>query len=307
MGFVHDDQPSKEKFFHAPVLAQACIEGLAIKPDGIYVDGTLGGGGHAERILQYHPSCQVIGLDYDDDAIRFASLRLQVYGERMRIVKENFRNMKSLLHSLGIACVDGILLDLGVSSFQLDESEKGFSYRFDAPLDMRADSRLTVTAADLIRKSNERELADLFFYYGEERYSRRIARRIVERRERQPILTTGDLSRLVESLMKGPHIKKTLSRIFQALRIAVNDELNNLRQALNDAASLLKPGGRMAVITYHSLEDRIVKQAFRCRTTAAGVWYPLTPKPIVPDETEQNQNPRARSAKLRIAERTNAA
>jgi 16S rRNA (cytosine1402-N4)-methyltransferase len=308
----HDISPAGSTIFHIPVLADACVDWLNIQPEGIYIDGTLGGGGHTERILLRDNTCRVIGLDYDDDAIRFAPLRLQSFGSRLTPVKENFKNMKPILHTLGISRVHGILLDLGVSSFQLDESEKGFSYRLDAPLDMRTDATSALSAAMILATSSERELADVFFHYGEEKHSRRIARAIVARRGQEPIRTTQDLCRVIESVAGGKFFKKTLSRIFQALRIAVNDELDNLRRALDDAWTVLLPGGRIAVITYHSLEDRIVKHTFK---PVIGDDYPvipeppdprwkvLTKKPVLPADEEMTHNPRSRSAKLRVAER----
>ena len=308
----HHTPPAGSTIFHIPVLAGACVESLNIQPDGVYVDGTLGGGGHTELILRAGDSCSVIGFDYDDDAIRYATLRLQSFEPRFTPVKDNFKNMKHVLHTLGLSRVHGILLDLGVSSFQLDESEKGFSYRLDAPLDMRTDPSSALSAAAILRTYNERDLADVFFHYGEEKHSRRIARVIVNRRDREPIATTQDLCRIIESVAGGKFFKKTLSRIFQALRIAVNDELNNLRWALDDAWTVLIPGGRIAVITYHSLEDRIVKHAFRpapADDTPFSTrqeplrWKILTKKPVLPGEDEMIHNPRSRSAKLRVAER----
>lgn len=308
-----DTIPAGATVFHNPVLAEACADWLNIMPDGVYVDGTLGGGGHTERILLRNGSCRVIGMDYDNDAIRYAALRLQPFGNRLITVKDNFRNMKPVLHTLGFSRANGILLDLGVSSFQLDESEKGFSYRLNAPLDMRADPQSPLTAAVILRTYSERDLADVFFRFGEEKNSRRIARTIVNRREREPITTTQDLSRIIESVAGGKFFKKTLSRIFQSLRIVVNDELGNLRQALSDAWSVLVPGGRIAVITYHSLEDRIVKHFFKpvpgddfpaADPRETHPWKILTKKPVIPGDGEMAGNPRSRSAKLRVAERT---
>ncbi len=310
---IHESTPAGSTIFHIPVLAGACVEWLNIQSEGIYVDGTLGGGGHTELILRNNGSCRVIGFDYDDDAVRYATLRLQDFEPRFTPVKDNFKNMKHVLHTLGISRVHGILLDLGVSSFQLDESEKGFSYRLDAPLDMRTDPSSALSAASVLRTYSEHDLADVFFHYGEEKHSRRIARAIVSRRDREPIATTQDLCSAIESVAGGKFFRKTLSRIFQALRIAVNDELNNLRQALDEAWAVLVPGGRIAVITYHSLEDRIVKHTFKPASTGdlpftheQGPlrWKVLTKKPVLPGDEETSLNPRSRSAKLRVAERT---
>ncbi len=303
--------------YHQPVLLHECIDHLKIRPDGIYVDGTLGGGGHSEEILRQNDTCRVIALDADRDAINEAENRLKAYGERFRAVQTNFRSLKDVMDKLGVKFISGLLLDLGVSSHQLDRSAKGFSYRFDAPLSMRMDERETFTAADLVNTFPEKELMNIFFRLGEEKNSRRIARALVEARKQQPIRTTGQLAQIISGVIPERFSKKTLSRIFQALRIKVNDELNNLSLILRDAVGLLEPGGRVVVISYHSLEDRIVKDFFRMESSdkIPDLNYPelsqskqprlrlVAKKPIVPTEEEIAGNPRARSAKLRIAER----
>ena len=310
------------EFHHIPVLLEPTMESLALKSDGIYVDGTLGGGGHSENILQRTaPNGRLIGIDQDDEALAAAGARLEKYGSRFIKVKSNFCQMKDVLADLGIGQVDGILLDIGVSSHQLDDGSRGFSYMVDAPLDMRMDQNSgSMTAADLLAELSEEEIADIIYKYGEERYSRRIARQIVNARAKEPIKTTFQLVDLIRRAM--PHTKNKekqhpAKRTFQALRIAVNDELGVLQAALDDALDLLKPGGRLSVITFHSLEDRIVKEQFK--TWAKGCTCPpdfpicvcgkkptvkiITRKPIVADDEELEVNPRSRSAKLRCVEK----
>lgn len=303
--------------YHQPVLLHECITYLNIRPNGIYVDGTLGGGGHTEAILQQDSSCRVFAFDADQDAVKAAAERLMPYASRISITQTNFRFLKQILDKYKIPAISGLLLDLGVSSYQLDHSQKGFSYRFDAPLTMQMNDRETFSAREVINDYGERELADIFFHLGEEKHSRRIARAIVKARAQQPIETTTRLAQVIAQVIPDRFQKKTLSRIFQAIRIQVNDELNNLRKILKDALDVLEPQGRLVVISYHSLEDRIVKEFFRYEASdkILDPNYPelskskqprlevVTRKPILPAENEILQNPRARSAKLRVAEK----
>jgi len=303
-------------FSHQPVLLRETIDGLAIKPNGTYVDGTLGGGGHSYAILQrLNDGGQLIGIDRDEDALRAATERLHPFGERFHAVHGNFHDITNLIPGLA----DGIVLDLGVSSYQLDTPERGFSYRFDGPLDMRMDQGQSKNAYTLVNLLSEKELVDIIFAYGEDRYARRIARNIVMARQNKPIETTGMLADIIECAVPrthkpGPH---PAMRTFQALRIAVNDELAPLDAAIRAAVSCLHPGGRLCVITFHSLEDRIVKQVMNylasdchcprdfpvcvCRTKPAV--RIISRKPICPSEAEITENSRAHSAKLRIAEK----
>lgn len=303
--------------YHQPVLLHECIQYLNIRQDGIYVDGTLGGGGHTEAILQRNNTCQVIALDADMDAIKSAEERLRSFGSRVRIEQTNFRNLAQVLKKHNVPAISGLLLDLGVSSFQLDRSQKGFSYRFDAPLSMQMNDHESFTAREVVNGCDEKELADMFFHLGEERQSRRIARAIVKARSEQPIESTVRLTQVVSSVIPERFAKKTLSRIFQALRIRVNDELNNLEQILKGSLDLLETGGRVVVISYHSLEDRIVKDFYRYEASdkILDPHYPelskskqprlqiVTKKPVLPSDEEIANNPRARSAKLRVAEK----
>ena len=296
------------------------MQALAIKPDGIYVDGTCGGGGHSFEIAGRLTSGRLIGIDQDEAAISAAGKRLSVYGERVTLVRNNFRHVSDVLDELGVTEINGILLDLGVSSYQLDTPERGFSYMADAPLDMRMDKRADKTAYDVVNGYAESDLRRILFDYGEERFAPRIASRIVEAREKHPIETTGELVSIIKSAIPaaardgGHHPAK---RSFQAIRIEVNAELDVIRPALEAAMERLAPGGRMAVITFHSLEDRIVKETFAAM--ASGCTCPrglpvcvcgkkpsvkvITRKPILPDEEELADNPRSRSAKLRVAEK----
>lgn len=288
---------------------------------GTYVDGTLGGGGHAEAIAERLSGGTVIGIDADADAIRTAEERLKRFGDAVRLVNDNTANLASVLRTMNVTSINGILLDLGVSSYQLDEGSKGFSFRSDERLDMRMDRRQLLDAYQVINTYGEEELADIIFHYGEERMSRRIARRIVQRRNEAPIETTGRLAEIVEGVVGGKFAVKTMARVFQAVRIEVNDELNRLRTILKDTLPVLAPGGRIVVIAYHSLEDRIVKTFFNeCaadRIPSGNQFQPDTPrhpdlriitkKPLEAGEEEQQRNPRSRSAKLRVAERTAAA
>lgn len=304
---------------HKPVLLDECIQGLNIDKDGVYVDGTLGRAGHSSEIVKrLGENGRLIGIDRDIQAIQAAEIRLAEYMDRVSLVHSNFREIPSVLDGLNIPLVDGILLDLGVSSPQLDEAERGFSYMEDAPLDMRMDQTSGAIAADLVNTAAEEELARILFEYGEERYSRKIAGAIVKRREKKAIETTLELVDIIKSAMPGAALREKqhpAKRSFQALRIAVNDELGALSQVLETAVDRLKPGGRIAIITFHSLEDRIVKKSFQhlanpctcppelpmCVCGKTPVVELVHRKPIVPTREELEYNPRARSAKLRVA------
>lgn len=303
--------------YHQPVLLHECIAYLNIRANGIYVDGTLGGGGHTEAILRKNDSCRVIAIDADLDAVSEAEKRLSIWDSRIVIEHANFRHLKKILDRLRIPAISGLLLDLGVSSHQLDRSQKGFSYRFDAPLTMQMNDREGISANEVVNQYSEKKLADIFFHLGEEKNSRRIAKAIIQARSDQPILTTTRLAQTIAGVIPERFQKKTLSRIFQAIRIEVNDELNNLKHILNEALDVLEPKGRLVVISYHSLEDRIVKDFFRYEASdkILDPNYPelskskqarlliVTKKPVLPAETEVAENPRARSAKLRVAEK----
>ncbi len=305
---------------HIPVLLHECVEGLRIKPGGTYVDGTLGRGGHSAAIAGRLTTGLLIGIDRDTAAIREAGERLRPQGSRVRLVHGNFRDLGGILDGLGIDRVDGMLFDLGVSSPQLDDAERGFSYMADAPLDMRMDRTASLTAFDVVNGWDEAELRRIFFEYGEERYSPKIAAAIVRAREKREIKTTLELVEVIKSAMPAAALREKqhpAKRCFQAIRIAVNDELGALREMLDTAMDRLKPGGRIAVISFHSLEDRIVKSAIRSRENGCTcppefpvcvcgfkqTMKSVTRKPITPSEEELERNPRSRSAKLRIAER----
>ncbi|MGD9587756.1 MAG: 16S rRNA (cytosine(1402)-N(4))-methyltransferase RsmH [Pyrinomonadaceae bacterium] len=306
---------------HSTVLLEETVHALAVRPGGIYVDATLGLGGHTEGILEAAEGTQVVGIDQDPAAISLASKRLKKWKSRFKPVKGNFADIRQIAAGQGYPEVDGIVADLGVSSIQLDTAERGFSFRADAPLDMRMDPAPgSKTAADLLETSTEVEIADIIYGFGEERASRKIARWIVEAREKgSPIRTTKQLADLTERALgrkRGDRIHPA-TRTFQALRIAVNDELGKIESFLIDAVDILKTDGRLAVITFHSLEDRIVKHAFRkltgkctcppripaCICGAKKVIELVNRKPIVPGEDEQKKNPRSRSAKLRVVQR----
>lgn len=287
---------------HQPVLVAEVLAYLAPVDGGIYVDGNLGLGGHSARILeQCKPSGKVIGFDWDAAALALAKERLVPFGERLIAIHRNFALLKETLFELGIAAVDGILLDLGLSSFQLEAGGRGFSFQVSEPLDMRMDQRVAKTAADWVNKATEEELADIFFYYGEERQARRIARFLVEERRREMIATTDQLVRIIECAVPRRFRPKKIhvaTKVFQALRIAVNSELDNLQKILQEGPELIRPGGRFCVISFHSLEDRMVKRSMlnhQCLNV-------LTRKPVIPGVVEIGQNPRSRSAKLRVAE-----
>lgn len=286
---------------HIPVLLQEVLEYLHPGSRGIYVDCNLGMGGHAEKILEMsEPGGRVIGFDWDAKALAQARQRLAKYGERVCFCHRNFAEIKDALNELRIRTVDGILLDLGLSSLQLEDDTRGFSFKGSQPLDMRMDSRVERTAADLVNTLSQQELADIFYYYGEERQSRPIAANIVKARRKEKIATTDQLVELVSTAVPKrfhPHRIHVATRVFQALRIAVNGELDNLLTVLADGVQFLTPGSRFCVITFHSLEDRIVKRAFR-ENDALEV---LTAKPVTPKAGECEANPRARSAKMRVA------
>lgn len=304
---------------HKPVLLDECIEALSIRPDGVYVDGTLGRAGHSSEIVKRLGAggC-LIGIDRDSDAIEAGNKRLGEYKDKVKLYHGNFRDMAYILDELGISGADGILLDLGVSSPQLDEAERGFSYMEDAPLDMRMDRSCGMTAAELVNTAAEEELARILFEYGEERYSRRIAGNIVRYRDKKRIETTLELVGIIKSAMPASALREKqhpAKRSFQALRIAVNDELGALTQVLENAVGCLNAGGRLAIITFHSLEDRLVKKSFKqmanpctcppeipmCVCGKKPMIDIVTGKPIVPTPEEIERNPRARSAKLRVA------
>lgn len=288
---------------HVSVLVDEVVEYLQPASGRIYVDGTLGLGGHARRILEASaPDGRVIGFDWDDEAIALARQRLAPYGERLRIVRANYAELAAGLAGEGIMAVHGLVLDLGVSSLQLGRAGRGFSFQVDAPLDMRMDRRLRETAAQLIARLSAEELADIFYNFGEERQSRRIAAHLVEARKKQPVATTRQLAEIVARAIPRrfhPPAIHVATRVFQALRIAVNRELNNLVKVLAEAPTVLMPGARMCVLTFHSLEDRIVKQAF----AGSRDYKVVTRKPVVSGREEVLANPRARSAKLRVGER----
>lgn len=305
---------------HISVLLEECIENLNIKPDGIYVDGTLGLGGHSEQILKRLATGRLIGIDRDESAIRRTGERLKAYSDKMTLVHGNFCDVAQILDELGIDAVDGMLFDLGVSSPQLDESERGFSYMNDAPLDMRMDNTSSLTAWNVVNDWDEAELVRILRDFGEERYARRIASRIAERRTAKPIETTLELVDIIRSAMPAAALREKqhpAKRSFQAIRIAVNDELGAVDQMMKTAPDKLKPHGRLCVISFHSLEDRIVKTGIAARENGCtcpreapicvcGFKQTLKSvhrKPIVPGEDELNENPRARSAKLRVAEK----
>ena len=310
------------EFRHQSVLLAETIDSLMVKPDGIYADGTLGGGGHSEAILErLGDGGRLIGFDQDADAIQAAGERLSRFGDKVLIIRSNYRYMREELEKLGISKVDGIVLDLGVSSWQLDHFERGFSYRSDAPLDMRMDQRQEKTAADVVNTYEEAELARILRDYGEERFAGRIARSIVNARQEAPVMTTGQLTDIIRRAIPaknretGGHPAK---RSFQAIRIEVNAELDVLRDSLDGMIDLLDDGGRICVITFHSLEDRIVKNIFQknenpctcppsfpvCVCGKKSKGRVVTRKPILPGKEETEENSRSKSAKLRVFERT---
>ena len=304
--------------FHIPVLMDRVVEYLVGDPAGIYVDCTLGGGGHSQELLKHLSSHgKLIGIDCDERAIEFASKRLSNENERVEILHANFAQLKTILASIAITQVDGILIDLGVSSFQIDTSERGFSYMNDGPLDMRMGIEKKTTAAHIINTYSEEELARIFRDYGEERYARSIARKIVQERTHARITTTKQLTDILESKLPFQQRIKSFARVFQALRIEVNHELENLRAALSQVLEILKSGGRVVIISYHSLEDRLAKEFFNsqinpcqcpiglpmCICGKTATIRLLTRGIVRPSAAEVKMNPRSRSAKLRAAEK----
>ncbi len=310
----------KIEFSHRSVLLDECMEGLNINPNGIYVDGTAGGAGHSSEIAKRLAGGRLIAIDQDETAVKVATQRLAVFGDRATVVRSNFYDVARVCESLGIDQIDGLLLDLGVSSYQLDTPERGFSYMADAPLDMRMDKRASISAYDVVNGYSEERLKKILYEYGEERYVPQIVSAIIRERQKKPIESTLELSDIIKYAIPpraregGHHPAK---RSFQAIRIEVNGELNVIEPAIRDAAKLLRSGGRIAIITFHSLEDRIVKQTFA--SLAAGCTCPksfpvcvcgnkptlkvISKKPILPSSCELEENPRSRSAKLRVAEK----
>jgi len=288
---------------HCPVLPQEILHYLAPRPGGLYVDGTLGLGGHTEAILRHSaPDGRVVAFEWDEAAILRSRLRLESFGDRLTIVRRNFAEIGVGLKELGIEQVDGILIDIGLSSLQLDMGGRGFSFQRDEPLDMRMDNRREMTAASLLARCTEEELADIFFYYGDEKQARPIAREVCSSRIVERILTSGQLAALVaRAIPRRFHPEKihVATKVFQALRIAVNTELENLARILEDAVPLLRSGARFCVISFHSLEDRLVKRKFREQKEL----LVLTPKPLMATAAEVAENPRSRSARLRVAEK----
>ena len=293
----------KKKKIHTSVLLHECMEYLTPATDKLYVDGTLGLGGHTEKILQLSaPAGKVVGFDWDENAIAKATERLQGFGDRFQVQRRNFAEISEGLDSIGIDQIDGMMIDVGLSSLQLDMGNRGFSFQQDEILDMRMDSRREVTAGSILQHSTEEQLADIFFYYGEERQARPIAAAIVANRKIEKIETTKQLVGIVaRAVPKRFHPKRihVATKVFQALRIAVNTELENLGKILDDGVRYLKPGARFCVISFHSLEDRIVKRKFRGNDSLVV----LTSKPVSPTEEEIAANPRSRSARLRVAEK----
>ena len=308
-------------FEHKSVLLYETVDSLNIKPDGIYVDGTLGGGGHAYEVCsRLGKHGRLIGIDQDADAIAAATKRLEPFADKVTVVRSNYENIASVLHDLGIEKVDGIYLDLGVSSYQLDTASRGFTYREDAPLDMRMDQRNTQTAADIVNTYSETELYHIIRDYGEDRFAKNIAKHIVQRRQEKLYETTGELIETIKAAIPakiratGGHPAK---RTFQAIRIELNHELDVLNRSIDTMIDLLNPGGRLSIITFHSLEDRIVKKRFRdnenpcicppefpvCMCGRKSKGTVVTRKPIVPGEEELEYNKRSKSSKLRVFER----
>ena len=307
------------EFNHYSVMLEETIENLNIKPDGIYADGTLGGGGHAFHVCKKLKNGHFYGIDQDDAAITAASERLAVYGDIVTVLRDNYRNAKAALKELGVEKVDGFVLDLGVSSYQLDTEERGFSYRYDADLDMRMDRRQTLTAKDIVNQYSEMDLFRIIRDYGEDNFAKNIAKHIVKARQIKEIQTTGELNEIIKAAIpakmrqNGHPSKKT----FQAIRIECNRELEVLREALDDLIEMLNPGGRLCIITFHSLEDRIVKTVFKnkenpctcppefpvCVCGKKPEGRVISKKPILPSEEELEVNSRSKSAKLRVFEK----
>ena len=308
------------EFVHKSVLLDETIEGLAIKPDGIYLDGTLGGGGHSSEICRRLADGHLIGIDQDEEALAAASERLKPFQDKITLVRDNYCNAPEVIKNLGITGVDGIVLDLGVSSYQLDNVERGFSYRYDTALDMRMDTRQSLTAREIINEYPERALYRIIRDYGEDQFAKNIAKHIAAARKEKPIETTGELNELIKAAIparmraNGGHPSK---RTFQAIRIECNHELDVLKNSLDELIAMLNPGGRICIITFHSLEDRIVKSAFRknenpctcppdfpvCVCGKKSQGKVITRKPVLPGEEELETNSRSKSAKLRIFEK----
>ena len=313
------EQTFVNNFKHTPVLLQECLDGLNIKPDGIYVDGTLGGGGHSGEILKRLTTGKLIAFDKDDDALSSTEKKLEEFKDKVIFVKSDFKNMFEKVRELGFDYVDGILLDLGVSSYQIDTPERGFSYRFDGKLDMRMDKTASLTAYDVVNNYSKEDLIRILYTYGEESFAKLIVNKILEARQVKEIETTGELTNLIESAIpkkfwgKGSVAKKT----FQAIRIEVNGELEGLDTAINEMIDLLKPEGRLCIITFHSLEDRIVKQTYkeRCTDCICDKTLPfcvcnhradaelVSRKPITAGREELKNNKRSSSAKLRVLQK----
>ena len=308
-------------FNHTSVLLKETVDGLNVRPDGIYVDATLGGGGHAFEVCsRLNDKGRFIGIDQDADAVEAAGKRLEGFGEKVTIIRSNYRDMKPQLHKIGIDKIDGIVIDLGVSSYQLDTADRGFSYRVDAPLDMRMDQRQKMTARDIVNGYSESELYRVIRDYGEDKFAKNIAKHIAAEREKAPIETTEQLNEIIRHAIPMK-IRKTSGhpskRTFQAIRIELNHELDVLRDSLDEMIDMLSPGGRICIITFHSLEDRIVKSAFRknedpctcpshfpvCVCGKVSKGKVVTRKPVLPTEEEMESNSRSKSAKLRIFER----
>ena len=308
------------EFSHFSVLLSECIENLDIKPDGIYVDGTAGGAGHSSKIAERLDGGLLIPIDQDEDAIKVISERLAQYGERVRIVRDNFSNIKSILNGLEIEKIDGLLLDLGVSSYQLDTAERGFSYMADAPLDMRMDNRAARSAYTVLNEYSADELKKIIYDFGEERFAPKIVSGIINAREKAPVKTTGELVEIIKNSLPSFARREewsSVKRVFQAVRIEVNKELDVIAPTIEAAVNMMNKGGRIVIITFHSLEDRIVKQTFNA--LASGCTCPkdfpvcvcgnkpkikiLTKKPILPSDAELAVNSRSKSAKLRVAEK----
>lgn len=308
------------EFKHISVLFDETLDSLNIKDGGVYVDGTLGGGGHSRGILERAKNVRLIGIDRDIEAIGAASERLSEFGENVTLVNNNFSNIKQILNKLNVDKIDGAVLDLGVSSYQLDNAKRGFSYMHDARLDMRMNPSDELSAYEVVNSYNEEELTKIFYEYGEEKWSKRVAEFIVEKRKIKPVETTLELVDIIKAAIpkkvrvEGSHPAK---RIFQAIRIEVNNELGILKQTVSDIVDVLKPGGRISVITFHSLEDRIIKKAFLdlamgcvcpksfpvCVCNRQPIVKIISKKPILPTSKEENENPRSKSAKLRVAEK----
>lgn len=307
------------EFSHYSVMLAETIEELNIKPDGIYLDGTLGGGGHAYQVCKRLEGGHFYGIDQDDAAIAAAGARLSEFGDKVTIIRNNYCNAKAALLELGVTGVDGIVLDLGVSSHQLDTEDRGFSYRFDAPLDMRMDRRQTLTARDIVNNYSEMELFRLIRDYGEDQFAKNIAKHIVKARADKPVETTFELNEIIKAaipakMRQNGHPSK---QTFQAIRIECNRELEVLRNSLDDLIDLLNPGGRLCIITFHSLEDRMVKTSFKqnenpctcppefpvCVCGKASKGKVITKKPILPSKQELEENSRSKSAKLRVFEK----